>query len=942
MIKSIYTAIYKKIKPLTLISFVIFCFTASAADKAIIVFDASGSMWGQVEGQTKIAIAKKTLNQLVKNWDENKELGLMAYGHRRKGDCKDIEALVPVGKVNKARMISRVNKINPKGKTPISASLKQAANELKFTEDNATVILISDGKETCNADPCETAAELEKLGVNFTAHVIGFDVDIETSKQLQCIADNTGGKYFPADNAQQLNDALQKVVEQPNVLTIKAIDKKDNAIIHKTIEWKLINQDSEEVISLSGLGSGSEILIAGQQTNQSSDQTAQKIQPGKWLVSGTAGTYGGEAQVEIVGGENQLVKVVMAKKLAKVKIIAPDEAVTGTGIDISWEISKQDVKGKINLQKVDEKPNFHTKIYVYTQDKKEGNMRLPTEAGEYVLRFYDIKDRKTVLAEHPINLKAAEIIINAPDEAGTGTEIDISWVAPKDADAKINMQTADEKPQYHATPYFFTKKKKEASMRMPAEAGDYVLRWYNLADRKVVVEKPIKLNQEVVTINAPDEAVTGSEIDITWTAPKTSDAKLNLQKADEKPAYHSSPYFYTKKKSEDSMRMPSEAGDYVLRWYNISDRKVVTEKPIKLTEAQITINAPDEAGTGSEIDISWLAPKTANAKINLQKADEKPEFHTKVYLYTKNKTEAALRLPSEDGEYVLRWYNLSDRKAISERPIKLLAQKITITAPDEALAGSEIELSWDAPKGLDAFINIQPVDEKPNYNASRYIYTKKKTSSYMRVPSIAGDYMLRWYNRKDKKVVTERPIKLTKPEVTINAPDEAIAGTEMELSWQAPKDLNSFINLQLADEKPNYNARTYIYTNKKTSDYMRLPSVAGDYTLRWFTRGDKQIFAERPLKIKAAEIKINAPSEAKAGSEIEISWQAPKGLDAFINLQKAGGKPDYNAKTYFYIKKKTSHYMKMPDETGDYVLRWFNRNDREMMAETPIKIVSGE
>jgi len=164
-----------------------------AADKAIVVFDASGSMWGQINGQSKIAIAKQTLSELVRDWDAATELGLTVYGHRRKGDCSDIESLVPVGPVNRQLLVSKVAGISPKGKTPISASLRQAANELRFTEDAATVILISDGKETCNADPCAAAAELEKLGVNFTAHVIGFDVDAATRAQLQCIAGNTGG-----------------------------------------------------------------------------------------------------------------------------------------------------------------------------------------------------------------------------------------------------------------------------------------------------------------------------------------------------------------------------------------------------------------------------------------------------------------------------------------------------------------------------------------------------------------------------------------------------------------------------------------------------------------------------------------------------------------------------------------------------------------------------
>ncbi len=397
--------------------------TAYAADKAIIVFDASGSMWGQLDGQTKIKVAKKTLGNLVRNWDVNKELGLLAYGHRRKGDCKDIQTLVPVGKVNKQQMISRVNRINPKGKTPISASLREAANELKFTEDQATVILISDGKETCNADPCKTAAELEKLGINFTAHVIGFDVDKETSKQLRCIADNSGGKYFSADNAQQLGEALQKVVEQPKMLTIKAVDEENGGLLNQTIDWKLINQDTEEVISITGNGTGKDIRIAGKEPLENA------ITSGKWLVSGSSGIYSGQTSIEISGDENQLVKVNMNKQLPKAKINAPDKALTGTEITVSWEAPDVEA-GKINLQLADDKPDFYANPSIYTKNKKEASMRLPSEAGDYRLRFFSLQDKKSVLSERSLTLTPAEIAINAPDEAGAGTEIDVIWLAP--------------------------------------------------------------------------------------------------------------------------------------------------------------------------------------------------------------------------------------------------------------------------------------------------------------------------------------------------------------------------------------------------------------------------------------------------------------------------------------------------------------------------------
>jgi hypothetical protein len=188
-----------------------------AKDSAVIVFDASGSMWGQIEEngkkKAKIEIARNVMGTLIKDWNEDIELGLMAYGHREKGNCNDIEMLQPVSVVNSDKMLKIINKIVPKGKTPISQSLRQAAETLRYTEDPVTVILISDGEETCNADPCMISKELEAKGINFTAHVIGFDVkrNKKALKQLKCIAKNTGGEFYQAEDASSLKKALVKV-----------------------------------------------------------------------------------------------------------------------------------------------------------------------------------------------------------------------------------------------------------------------------------------------------------------------------------------------------------------------------------------------------------------------------------------------------------------------------------------------------------------------------------------------------------------------------------------------------------------------------------------------------------------------------------------------------------------------------------------------------------
>ena len=181
--------------------------SAQTADGArvYLVLDASGSMWGRVGNQTKIEVARETIRSLLKDWRPDDQLGLVTYGHRRKGDCGDIEILKPVGKVDAAALMAQVNGISPKGMTPMTASVKTAAEQLKASEGVTSVILVSDGVETCKADPCSVAAELKKADVKLVVHTVGFDIqDRQAVKQLECMAAATGGLALSASNAGEL------------------------------------------------------------------------------------------------------------------------------------------------------------------------------------------------------------------------------------------------------------------------------------------------------------------------------------------------------------------------------------------------------------------------------------------------------------------------------------------------------------------------------------------------------------------------------------------------------------------------------------------------------------------------------------------------------------------------------------------------------------------
>ena len=97
-----------------------------AAERAIIVLDASGSMWGQIDGKPKLEIARETLKKVLQTVPADMELGLMAYGHREKGSCEDIELIVPPGTGTGPAIIDAANTLNFLGKTPLSEAVRRA------------------------------------------------------------------------------------------------------------------------------------------------------------------------------------------------------------------------------------------------------------------------------------------------------------------------------------------------------------------------------------------------------------------------------------------------------------------------------------------------------------------------------------------------------------------------------------------------------------------------------------------------------------------------------------------------------------------------------------------------------------------------------------------------------------------------------------------------
>lgn len=276
----------------------------------LFILDSSGSMKANIQGRTKMDIAKEVVNQLASELPKDVKAGLLVYGHRQKDDCKDTELVIPVGPVDTGDFSQKVNALQPIGQTPISFSLTEAAAVLKDKKGKKTVILVSDGEETCKQDPCDVAKELKAADIDLRTHVIGFGIDkASAKKQLSCIAEATGGVYKDAGSATELKDVLKGLAEASQHASERlVVDHLDS--YGKRVLWcvEVFPEGKSDIPSRVFEACGTDTAT----------ENAFEIKPGRydvWVYGTNVGSKAGKQTVEIVAGRETRIALEQSGRL---------------------------------------------------------------------------------------------------------------------------------------------------------------------------------------------------------------------------------------------------------------------------------------------------------------------------------------------------------------------------------------------------------------------------------------------------------------------------------------------------------------------------------------------------------------------------------------------------------------------------------------------------
>lgn len=718
----------------------------------VIVYDASGSMWGQIDGEAKITIARRVMADLIRTWDEDTNIGLVAYGHRRAGDCTDIETVAPVGPVEREALIAHVESLQPNGKTPLTDAVRHAAELLKFRDNPATVVLVSDGIESCDADPCAVSEDLARAGIRFTAHVVGFDVTAESDQQqLRCIADNTGGQFFAARDARGLEEALGEVAElasepdpEPEPEPEVTVSAPESAVggSQVRVTW---SGETRERDMITIVPAGADADARGRYERVRDKDSTVLTAPADTgphearYVSHTSGLALASAPMELTEPEPV--------------VTAPESVTAGAAFAVSWEYPVHP-RDYVTIVPADA-PADEYAGYIRVDDKRSGSLTAPAEPGDYEVR-YMLQEGGLAIARAPVQVVTESVSVSAPENVTGGADFVVSWdnaIHPRDY---VTVVPSDA-PADHYASYIRVGDKGSGNLTAPAEPGNYEVRYVLQENGRAIASAPIHVTGQDVDVSAPEEVRAGSSFTVSWTDVVHPRDYVTIVPADAPDGEYAT-YARVRDRRSDSLTAPAEAGDYEVRYMLQEDRRVLARAPVRVAVPETDVSAPESVTGGSQFTVSWTSVIHPRDYVTIVPAAA-PDGEYGTYTRVRDHSSDSLTAPAEAGDYEVRYMLQEGRKVLARAPVRVEAPVVGLEAPQAVGVEAAITVRWDNPIHPRDYVTIVPAGA-PADEYGKYIRVQNRNEGGLAAPAEPGSYEVRYVLQESGRAIASVPVQV--------------------------------------------------------------------------------------------------------------------------------------------------------------------------------------
>ncbi len=619
--------------------------------ETIVILDMSASMWGRIGEKPKLEIAQDAVRGMFSRFPATSRVGLMAYGHRKAGQCSDIQMLFPPGPVSASVVSGTIDRLKARGKTPLTEAIRQAAAALRSKEQGGTIILVTDGIETCGGDPCALAAELEAANAAFTAHVVGFDLRTASERaRVACIAERTGGLFVPASNAEELAGALARTAEPRTGSTTTVAPLRG------------IGLRATQGPAGPNVANASFIVVReGEETPVHEGGAIRlPLKPGRYIVTATTQLSIGTVTVNVTATAPAEIVVPLTGELPRATVTPAQGVVQATGtVMVDWTGPNEPGDYLVIAPIAQGQDELETRHYSWTKDGTSLPLRVPATAGAYEVRYVLARAGRPI-ARAALTVTPATATLDAPAEVGGGSVVSVDWTGPKAPRSWIGIVAAGAAPGDYINGAFAYIEDAASPLQLtaPGTPGRYEIRLVEGVDGTVLVTRPLHVTATTATISGPASGMAGSPVTIVFSpaqAPQGSFISIVLPDAEASAYINGS--WESIEGEKATMHLPATPGTYEMRYVLAApgNAAVLARQTIIVTPPVASLNAPDVAMTGATISVQFTGPRGRGDYITIVAPNASGDQYTAYFSVTGDETTGELTMPILVGSYELRY-----------------------------------------------------------------------------------------------------------------------------------------------------------------------------------------------------------------------------------------------------------------------------------------------
>lgn len=271
--------------------------------------------------------------------------------------------------------------------------------------------------------------------------------------------------------------------------------------------------------------------------------------------------------------------------------------------------------------------------------------------------------------------------------------------------------------------------------------------------------------------------------------------------------------------------------------------------------------------------------------------------------------------------------------------------EVTLSVPATAMAGTEIALAFTGPANARDYIDIVPRGYDQTSGEMVYIYIPAALErGTLRVVTTPGEYDVRYVLdlKGVRSVKAVQPLTVTAAEATLDAPASASGGEALSVAWTGPAGQGDYIDLVRQGHSATSGEITYAYTANGNPASLNAPGAAGDYELRYILEGPggRKVLASSPLAVTLPEAQLTAPEAASPGERVIVEYEGPMRSGDYVDLVRRGYIATSGEMAYFYADGRSANELVMPDEAGEYDIRYVMEapGGRAVLAKQTIRV----